>query len=97
SKERSNQIQLLVERPMGSLNARKNLTEHRRQAKDCALRRLAILAAPFGDGVESVEQEMRIEVGAKSEELRLLGLARERFGARTLMPQLCLQLDIATK
>ena len=99
--QRVEQRQLVRERPGRGAHARQHGAQHRRQPHDRALGGLAVLAAPLGDRVQRVEQEVRIEVRAQREQLRAFGLAREqgrpRLGARqpVLQPHVAPQAEAA--
>ena len=93
--ERVDELELALERPPLGAHAREHRAQHLGEAEDGLLGDDAVDAAPLGDRVERVEEEMRIEVGAEREELRVLGLARERLGARALRGELGLEIDVA--
>ena len=95
--QRVEQAELALERPRRRAHPLEHLAEHRREGEDGLLRGLAVLAAPLGDRVQRVEEEVRVEVGPEREELRRLGLLGERRGARPLRGQARLEADVAAE
>ena len=93
--QRVRELELLGQRPRLAGDPGHHRPQHRGELHDGLLRDDAVLAAPLGDGVEGVEEEVRIEVAAQRDQLRVLGLALQRLAAGALLPQVLLEVDVA--
>jgi hypothetical protein len=91
------EIELAGERPGGLVHAGEDGAQHGGEAEHGGLGDGAVLAAPLGDRVEGVEEEVRVEVGAHGEELGALGFTREGVGAGALAREALLKVDVAAE
>ncbi len=63
--------------------------------KDRALGDGTVGTTPLGDRVQRVEEEVRIEMALEREQLRVIGLARQRLGSRACATQVGFEIDVA--
>ena len=95
--EIAHEPELRGERPRRGLHSGEHRAEDRGELEHGALGHLAVFAAPLRDGVQRVEEEMRIEVGSYRQELRVLGLARQPVGPLPLAQEARFHPDVATE